>query len=93
MWPSFLWASFIDIFIDAVFAVSIFFDWLATNLYSPSLHGMVAIVWPFRSQIAHIPLLNKTEYPALSNLLIEIKVNAIPGVCYDFDTKQVLTVK
>ena len=82
--PSFLWALFIDIFVDAVFAVSVFFGWSAANLYSPSLCGMVAIVQPFGSWIVHIPLLNKTEYPPLSNLLMEIKVNAIPGACIAF---------
>ena len=39
------------------------------------------MVSPFGFFIEHIPLLNMTIYPALSNRLIEISVNAILGAC------------
>ena len=36
---------------------------------------------PFGFLIVHIPLLNVTENPALSSLLIEMRVKAISGAC------------
>ena len=45
MCPIFLCASLMDIFPDAVFAVSlVFIDLSVAILYSPSLFGMVAMV-------------------------------------------------
>ena len=80
MCPSFPCASDIDIFDIAVFAVLVFdVRFVATTLYRLSLLGMVAMVLLFGFLMVHIPLLNVTENPALSSLLMDMRVNAILG--------------
>ena len=72
-------------FPDAVFAVSLMFiDPSAAILYSPSLFGMVAIIWPLEFLIVHMPLMKIMENPALLSLQVDMRVNVISGACVTY---------
>ena len=86
MWPNFLCALLINIFPEAVFAISALpegFD--AMILYSPLLWGMVAMVQLVGVLIVHISLEKVVKYPALLSLLMDINVKAISGECIIFE--------
>jgi hypothetical protein len=81
MCPSFLCTSLMDIFPDMMFAkLGLLNCFAAAILYSPLLLGMVAMVLAVRSQMVHMPLLKVMENPALSSLLMDMRVKAISGV-------------
>ena len=85
MWPNFLCTSLMDIFPETMFAVSALFkELVATIFYRPSVCRIVATVWLLGFLMVHIPLQKVTENPALSSLLMDIKVNAISGVWIAF---------
>ena len=81
MWPNWWWASLMDSFLDAEFAVSCVEDYGdASTQYKPCKWGIFAMVWPFGFIIVHICLWNVTLWSALSSLLIDKRVKAISGV-------------